>query len=96
MTLTPKFTTDEEFLIKFVKSPTAGMQSNSYMWSYILGGMALAGFAAYYENVWMLLSAFIVVCGFRIYEEWYQRRWLPLWGSIINKYEAALIDPKTE
>ncbi|MDB2686917.1 hypothetical protein N9Y42_06865 [Mariniblastus sp.] len=39
----------------------------------------------------MLLSTFAVVIGFRIYEELFQAKWLPLWRSIIAKYEAAAL-----
>ena len=39
----------------------------------------------------MLLSAVAVVIGFRIYEELFQSKWLPLWRSIIAKYEAAAL-----
>jgi hypothetical protein len=39
----------------------------------------------------MLLSAFAVVCGFRIYEERYQAKWTPRWRAIIDKYEAAAL-----
>lgn len=67
------------------------------MWSYIIGGAVIAGFAAYYENVVMVLTAFVIVCGFRIYEERFQSKWLPIWRSIIDKYEAAATsnDPRS-
>ncbi len=53
-------------------------------------GALIAGFAAYCENVLMMLAAFVIVCGFRLYEERFQSRWLPLWQSIIEKYENAI------
>lgn len=37
----------------------------------------------------MMLAAFVMVCGFRIYEERFQNKWMPLWRSIISKYESA-------
>lgn len=36
----------------------------------------------------MMLAAFVIVVGFRIYEEMFQSKWLPLWPFIISKYEA--------
>ena len=85
----PGFTDDERYLINRVKSPSANQQSNSYMWSYVIGGVLVAGFAAYYQSISMMLAAFVVVCGFRIYEERFQSKWTPLWKSIIEKYESA-------
>ena len=85
----PDFTDDEQFLINCVKSPSATQQSNSYMWGYVIGGVLVAGFAAYYQSVPMMLAAFAVVCGFRIYEDRFQSKWTPLWKSIIEKYESA-------
>jgi hypothetical protein len=39
----------------------------------------------------MMACAFIVVCGLRIYEEFAQQRWVPVWRTIIGKYEAAAL-----
>lgn len=86
----PQFTDDELYVIKYTQSATAATTANSYMWGYVLGGAALAAFAAYYQSVPMLLSAFVVVCGFRLYEDRLQLRWVPVWQSILHKYEAAL------
>ena len=57
--------------------------------AYVITGALLAGFAANFESIPMMLSAFVVVCGFRIYEERFQTKWVPMWQSIIAKYEAA-------
>jgi len=88
----PDFTDDEKYLIQCAKSTTATVQTNSYMWGYLVGTAVLAGFGAYHDNTPMMMSAFIVVCGFRIYEEIFQAKWLPLWRSIIAKYESAAHD----
>lgn len=88
--LLPVFTDDEQFLINCVKSPSATQQSNFYMWGYVIGGVLVAGFAAYYQSVPMMLAAFAVVSGFRIYEDRFQSKWTPLWKSIIEKYESAV------
>lgn len=87
----PDFTDDEQYLINYVKSPSAAQRSYSYMWGYVIGGALLAGFAAYYQSIPMMLAAFVVVCGFRIYEERLTSKWTPLWKSIIEKYESAAV-----
>ncbi len=96
----PDFTDDERHLINCAKSTAANSQTNSYMWGYVVAGSVLAAFGAYQSSIPMLLSAFIVVNGFRIYEELFQSKWLPLWRSIIAKYEAACtgvsVDPETD
>ena len=86
----PQFTDDEEYLIRAGLAPTVYAQSNAFMWGYVLSGVALAGFATYSQSFPLLLSAFAVVCGFRLYEERYHAKWAPLWRSILGKYEAAL------
>ncbi len=85
----PDFTDDEQYLIKCVKSPNATGRSSSSMWSYLISGAVVAGFGAYHSSIPMMITAFVVVCGFRIYEERFQNKWLPHWRSIILKYEAA-------
>jgi len=88
----PDFTDDERYLINYVKSPNASDGAISYVWGYLLGGAALSGFGAYYGSIPMMLTAFVVICGFRIYEERFQTKWTPLWRSIIVKFEASSID----
>ena len=85
----PDFTSDEQYLINCLKSPKASANPNSYMWGYIIGASLFAALAAYHENVLMMLVAFVLVCGFRVYEERLQSAWTPHWKSIIEKYEAA-------
>ena len=60
------------------------------MWGYVSGSILLAGCGAYYDSVGVMIVAFIVLVGFRIYEEHYQKRWVPLWRSVIQKYETVL------
>jgi hypothetical protein len=88
----PQFTADEEYLIQSARSPMAGSDGGAFMWGYVGGGLGLAAFAVYSGSVVLLGSAFLVVCGFRIYEERHQKQWTPLWRSIINKYEWAVED----
>jgi len=85
----PEFTNDEQYLIDWVKSPESSANSAAFMWGYIIGGIAIAGFAVYHGSIVMMFAAFAIVCGFRAYEEHYQNKWLPLWRSIIAKYESA-------
>lgn len=87
----PEFTETEQYLIDCARSPAANQQSNSYMWGYLLGGTLFAGFGAFHESIAMLLTAFAVVCGFRIYEHRFQSRWTPHWRTIISKFEAACV-----
>lgn len=86
----PSFSPDEQYLVDFLKSPTASDAANVYMWSYVVGGAALACCAAYHNSVDLLVVAFIVVIGFRLYEERHQRRYIPVWRAVIEKYEAAI------
>ncbi|HRX80484.1 MAG: hypothetical protein H6821_03725 [Planctomycetaceae bacterium] len=88
----PDFTHDERYLVESAKSPRAAYASSSYMYGYVLPASFFAGIAAYQGSVPMLLTAFVVVCGFRIYEERHQARWLPVWRSVIDKYEAAVLE----
>lgn len=74
--------------VKALESTTLWL--NTFMWGYLFGGALLAGFGAYHEHVPMMLTALAVVCGIRIYEEWLHQKGMPLWRSIISKYEAAL------
>ena len=84
----PDFTDDERYLIGSVKSEKAW--TNSYMWTYLFCSLVVAGIAAYFENTPLMLAAFLVLCGFRIYEEKQQFKWLPQWRSIIRKFENAI------
>jgi hypothetical protein len=85
----PHFTNDEQYLINCVKSPTASTSASAYMWGYIVTGALIAGFSAWKEDTLLMLCAFVIVCGFRVYEERFQAKWVPLWKSIIEKYEYA-------
>ena len=50
----------------------------------------MAAFAIYFHSMMLLLCAFVEVCGFRLYENWYQGKWMPIWSSIIQKFEAEM------
>lgn len=77
----PTFTPEESYLIHAVKSERG--TALSYMWGYLVGGMIMCSFALAYNSLALMASGFAVVCGFRIYEEVLQNRWLPLWRSIL-------------
>jgi hypothetical protein len=85
----PQFTDEELYLINFIRAEKA-QQSNSYMMAYLVSGLVLAGFGAYTGSIAMMMSAFLVVCGFRVYEERSEAKWVPVWRSIILKYEDAI------
>jgi hypothetical protein len=86
----PDFTPQEKYVISYLKSPAAIRSSASFMWGYVIGSILLAGCGVYFDSVFVLIVAFIVLIGFRIYEEQYQKGWLPVWCSIVRKYETAL------
>jgi hypothetical protein len=71
----PKFTREEEYLIGVLRGDIP--EGAAFMWSYLIPGLVLAAFAAFYGSVWMVLSAFAVVCVFRIYEESFAKKWKP-------------------
>ena len=85
----PKFSDDEQYLINSVKSSAAQGQTNPIMWGYIVGGILLAGFGAYHGSIPMMLAAFLIVCAFRVHEEMCHAKWMPVWRSIVTKYEGA-------
>lgn len=84
----PELTPDELYVINYMKSRMASAWS-PHEWSYLLTGVVLCALGAYYESIPFLVCAFIVVCGFRVSEDLSQRKWLPVWRSIFEKYEAA-------
>jgi hypothetical protein len=84
----PQFTAEEEYLINAVLSDKGA--PDPLMWSYIVSGLGLAGFAAYHESIPMLLSAFVVVCGFRLFEARAHRGLTVQWRSLLEKYETAV------
>lgn len=87
----PDFTTAERHLIDLVKlSPQPG--ESMRMWTYILSGLVISGLAAYFQNTVMMYAALIVVCAFRIQEDREYSRWMPIWKSVIEKYEAGFRD----
>lgn len=86
----PQFTADEQFLIDYAKSPTASKSSADHVWGYGSGATLVAGVGIYYESVYVMAVAFVVLIGFRIREERVNKRWEPTWRSIFLKYEAAL------
>ncbi|QDU46981.1 hypothetical protein Mal52_55090 [Symmachiella dynata] len=86
----PQFTKQEQVLIDWVKVSSG--DSSSYMWTYLVTTAIIAGFAVYFESIVMLVCAFVIVGFFRIKEEHAQKRWAPIWTSILTKYEEALAD----
>lgn len=85
----PEFTAEEQYLVMHVKSTKSGALSSFYALGYMCPCVLIAGFAAYHESILMMSAAFLVLIGFRVYEERSQAKWIPVWRSIIAKYEAA-------
>jgi len=85
----PEFTDEEQYLISFWKSESATTQTNTQMWGYLLCAAAVAVFGFYYKDPVMSLLAFVLVFGFRVHEEYSQKKWAKPLRSIILKYEAA-------
>lgn len=88
----PKFTRAERLLIDSVKCTTQPYQLSLTPWGYIVGGSLLALCGAQVDSVMMLFVAFNLVVVFRILEEWNQRRWTPIFRSIFEKYDSALLE----
>lgn len=86
----PEFTADEQFLINYAKSPAAFKSGSDHVWGYASGATFVAGVGIYYESVYVMAIAFVVLIGFRIREELVNKRWEPTWRNIFLKYEAAL------
>ncbi len=87
----PKFNADELYLINGVKSTSVVNVNRLYMWTYVISCIIMAGFAAYLGSIPMMGATFVVLCGFRIYEERDHMKWIPIWRSVIEKYEAAAV-----
>lgn len=92
----PKFTAQEQYLINYMRSADAAGRSRGYSLGYVVVACVVAGYGALNDSIPMVVIGFLVVVGFRVYEEWYQSRWSPVWRSIFNKYEAALANDTEE
>lgn len=87
----PNFDSDELYLIHCVKSGRVDT-NNFYMWHYLIGGFIMALFGVFQENIVIVLCAFGVVAFYRVYEERHYKKYIPVWKSLIEKYEAAIPD----
>jgi hypothetical protein len=88
----PQFTPEEQFVVSILKSTLPVSRFNALMWGYLVSGSILGGVAMYYSNIHVMAISLILIVGFRLYEEWYQSRWQPVYRSVVMKYESALID----
>ena len=86
----PDFTLDEKYLISYVKTTEASRSTNSYTWGYMVSSSILFGLGVYHTTVALMVIAFVLVIGFRFYEEWNGNKWTPIWKGIVEKYEAAV------
>src|SRR5688500_4878711 len=85
------FNADEQYLINYIQSQSAS-RWNPFMLGYLLPAIVLCLFGAYNSNFALIVCAFVMMCGFRLYEEHHQRKWAAILKSIVEKYEAALRD----
>ncbi len=92
----PEFTPQEQYLIYSVKSRSSTGWMALSAWGYLMAGGILFGAAAYGQSIAMMAIVFVLVCGFRIFEEISQSKWLPVWRSVVEKYEAALTAADTK
>jgi len=88
----PDFTPKEQYLLSVYRLPLGRwlLFRDGRMWGYVLFGALMCGFGAVFQSIVMMVIGFIVVCGFRIYDEWESSRWSPVLRSIIIKYDAAV------
>lgn len=93
----PDFDPTEKYLIDYVKrSELERGSGNPYMWSYVILSAIIVGFAAWRQDIPMMLCGVAGVYGCRIYEDRYTKRYMPAWLSIIRKYEAAIARMEAE
>ena len=85
----PEFSEEEKYLIEYVKSKSE-RSWDGHVIGILVGGVFLCFLGAWYNNVMLMICAFVVLCGFKLYEEQYQRKCLPIWRSIFAKYESAI------
>lgn len=88
----PEFTRQERYVLDSLRNSDVTSGYNVFMWSYLTSGILLAVFAAYFDSIPMMASAFATLSLLRIYEEHWNSKWLPTWRSIIAKYETALTE----
>lgn len=88
----PQFTVQEQYLIDNVKAGCRGW--NVAMLAYVGLCTAMCAFGAWQNSVPLLVVAVLVVCLNRVLEYWDRSStWLPIWRSIIEKYETAALAP---
>lgn len=88
----PEFTPEEQYLIQYLRSPGTSKSLFSQMIAYIAGAITLAAFGIYHSDVAIISAAVVLLVGLRIYEGVIQSKWLPVWRSLISKFESALED----
>ena len=85
----PDFTPEEEYYISYVKQADASLVTNPTMWGYLLCSSVFFSIGAYQSSMPVMVIAFAVMVGYRIYEEFSGAKWTAVWRSIIEKFEAA-------
>lgn len=84
----PDFTKEERYLIDHAKR---GMKSATVMlWFYIIYGASVGIYAFESRSGTAITAAIIGMLASRVAEHMKNRRWFPVWVSVIRKFDAAL------
>ena len=85
----PAFTREEEYLISYARTHS---WSSAIMFdlAYLLPSLALIVFGLHSNEFAAIFVAFGLIASFKVWEWTYQRKILPCWKTIIEKYEETL------
>ncbi|HYW81457.1 MAG TPA: hypothetical protein VE890_17865 [Thermoguttaceae bacterium] len=84
----PDFTPEEQYLISSAK--TAAGAGLLFDLAYLLPSVLLAGFGVYTDEIGVVVVAFAVLVGFKVFERSHARKWDPVWKRIFQKYDEAI------
>jgi len=84
----PSITPEEQYLISSAK--TAGESGLLFDLAYLLPSVLLAGFGVDSDAIGVVLVAFAILVGFKVFERCHSRKWDPVWKSVLQKYEEAV------
>jgi hypothetical protein len=84
----PDFTDAEQEAIKRLMDFRG--DPSGFVSAYLGAGFGFFLVALLLGSMWMLAVVLLFVCCCRLYEEWHYRPTVPMWKSVIGKYEAAI------